>query len=598
MSKNFVIIICEDDFTFRRHKESTLFGILYISKSNSDNSRMSGSILRPRRVATLSILSCLAFVPQAHAEEILGSGWEESVDIVGGKKVESCDFPTTFFIKASDSKGASVCTASLIHPKVIMTAAHCLNTKMEVASGDGYLGDAKKSLKWRPVKKCVKHPGWNGNTSSGRGKDLAFCELKEPVKDIKPVPVLMGCERDYLKEGTPITLVGFGNTSIGGKDAGSWKHAIDSKVVGFSEYNEVQVGARGAGSLRGDSGGPAYVKLPESKFKKDAGWRVFGVTSVSAGGGGPDGRAFYGQIHTFVEFVEKQTGIDVTPCTDAKGNWEPNENCKEAPLDPRAASGDWINGCKPAPYGGYIASCGEPFGKGKADEEAPEVEITSPEDKKEFEPDTEEVEVKVKATDNEGVTSVKLKVNGKEQKEDKEEPYEWTLEDLKPGEYKLEAIAVDAAGNEGKSEKIKFIVEEPEEEETESESGEDSETGKGSDTGDDETESGDDGTESGDDETESGDDGTESGKDDSESGDDGTESGDDGTESGDDDSESGGNGKGKGGDDGEEDKTKDPKNDGTDLNKKGSCAVTGDGSPWSAGLLGLPFLYWMRRRRS
>lgn len=426
---------------------------------------MPGSTFRSSRIATLSILSFLASLPSAFAKdaEILGSGWGDAPSdsrIVGGKKVPSCDFPTTFFIKASSGKGASVCTASLVHPQIIMTAAHCLKKTVEVASGDGYHGEDKKTLKWRAVEKCVGHPDWKGNNASGRGKDFAYCKLKEPVKDIKPVPILMGCEVKYLEKGTPITLVGFGNTEIGESNAGT-KHEIDSKVVGFSSFNEVEVGGVGAGSLRGDSGGPAYVKLPEKTFKKDAGWRVFGVTSVSAGADGPDGRAFYGQLHRFVAFVEKDSGIDVTPCTDADGTWNPSEACKEAPLDPRAPTGDWIKGCKPQPYGGYIASCGEPFGKGKEeekDEEAPEVEIMSPEDDKEFEFGAKKVEIKVNAKDNVGVTSVKLSVNGDEEKEDKEAPYEWTLKKLEPGEYELEAVAVDEAGNEGKSKTVNFTI--------------------------------------------------------------------------------------------------------------------------------------------
>lgn len=527
---------------------------------------MSGSIVRSRRVATLSILSFLAFAPAASAEEIQGSGWgeDDASRIVGGKKVESCDFPTTFFVKASSSKGASVCTASLVHPQVVMTAAHCLSEKVEVAAGDGYLGDAKKTLTWYPVERCVKHPDWNGNTSSGRGKDFAYCKLKSPVKEVKPVPILMGCELDHLKKGAPITLVGFGNTSIGGKDAGSWKHAIDSKVVAFSQYNEVQVGARGAGSLRGDSGGPAYIKLPESKFKKDAGWRVFGVTSVSAGTGGPDGRAMYGQIHRFVEFVEKSSGIDITPCTDAKGNWAPTEACKEAPLDPRAASGDWVKGCEPQPYGGYIASCGEPFKK--ADEEAPEVEITSPKNKKTFKPGTEEVEVEVEASDDGGVASVKLSVNGKAQKEDKEAPYEWTLEELKPGKYKLDAVAVDEAGNEGEAKTVTFTIEE--EEEKPDPSQEESEE----DTGEDSKETDDSGEE------------TDSGEEDTSGKDEGAKKKDSGKSDETEESE-------------DDDESKKP-DKGLDLKKPGGCDVRASDSGWAFGLLGLPLLYWTRRRRN
>lgn len=278
-----------------------------------------------------------------------------SMEIVGGEETKACHFPSVAFLKVS----AGACTGTLVHPKVLTTANHCIGRNGEKIKAT--FGESHRGGKFTVSATCTGSTG--GDRGGPPGKDFAFCVLDKEVTNVPIVPILMGCEVEALKKGNEIALVGFGATSAGGPGVGTKRQVLTPIHSDFGKggYDtEILVGHREKGACSGDSGGPAFVDLrtiPEFADKPGAGWRVFGVTSRKGPGGGMcASTTYYGGIHKWVEWVEKESGIDITPCFDADGTWAPSETCKGFP-DPQAG-GSW-DSCDPGKVSGWSHVCGD-----------------------------------------------------------------------------------------------------------------------------------------------------------------------------------------------------------------------------------------------
>lgn len=275
--------------------------------------------------------------------------------IVGGESVSSCNFPSCAVMN-----GDSLCTATLIHPRVVTTAGHCINGLSNTRTQFGFGDDARSQSS--TVDGTCKSVGQEP------GADWAYCILDEPVTNVPIVPVLMGCEVEALKKGQDILLVGYGNSSMG-SGAGPKREVLTPIAANIGQgstdieavyENEILVGHAEKGACGGDSGGPAYIDLrtvPGFKDKKGAGWRVFGITSRKGPGGGRcTSTSVYSLIHTIMPRIEQDLGEDATPCFDADGTWNPSEDCKGFP-DPRAG-GAWPD-CSAGELSGYSHTCGD-----------------------------------------------------------------------------------------------------------------------------------------------------------------------------------------------------------------------------------------------
>ncbi|MEM7155678.1 MAG: trypsin-like serine protease [Myxococcota bacterium] len=266
--------------------------------------------------------------------------------IWGGTASEDCAWPTTVFMEG--------CTGTLVHPEVVVLASHCLFFAGGQAPAFAEFGtNSDAPDRQVPVDTCTMYPGWQPET--GGGIDVAFCTLSEPVLDVPIVPILMGCETEVLGPGQEVTLVGYGIT-----DSGSFgiKHEVVTTINNLEGDTEVNLGGNGTSSCNGDSGGPAYLQL------EDGSWRVFGVTSRGTSGNCAD-ESIYGRISPYVEWMEDTTGIDVTPCHDVDGTWNPSDACTEFPLEPGTSLSGWEAGCAGGMLSGPAATCGDPFGGGE-----------------------------------------------------------------------------------------------------------------------------------------------------------------------------------------------------------------------------------------
>ncbi|MCH9686020.1 MAG: trypsin-like serine protease, partial [Deltaproteobacteria bacterium] len=210
------------------------------------------------RLIAVASLSVIIGGPSTVALADEGVPSPQPQPILGGDVVEPCGFPTAV------SMGGS-CTGTLVHPRLVVYAAHCGDDVPWIRFGDR-IEDAP-GFEVVP-QMCQTHPVGQ----FGFGTDAAFCRLAEPVEGIPIAPPLMGCEADAaLQVGQPVTVAGYG-TSDDELEPYGIKRYLDTQITALS-WDEVFIGGEDEGVCYGDSGGPTYARTA------DGSWRSFGITS-------------------------------------------------------------------------------------------------------------------------------------------------------------------------------------------------------------------------------------------------------------------------------------------------------------------------------
>lgn len=202
------------------------------------------------------------------------------------------------------------CTATLIAPRVVLTAKHCTLSKARYGFATGLhaatvLTIAEGPARVVPVERAEEESTIRGAAASGMGSDVSVVYLKEPIVDVTPLP--LGDLRD-ADVGKTFTAIGYGDR--GKNNPGvrtSGKVVLEARrgkalasVLPFEEYDRLLGGdsnenrsfydglelldgyevmtsrAKGAGGVQpcdGDSGGP-LLGLRGGKPQ------VFGVASL------------------------------------------------------------------------------------------------------------------------------------------------------------------------------------------------------------------------------------------------------------------------------------------------------------------------------
>jgi hypothetical protein len=382
------------------------------------------------------MLSVLASVVMMSAPPLTAVPDVQSV--TGGSEVMECGWVDTVAVTG----GGGLCTGTLVHPRVVTFAAHCGEGDKMIRFGEADGGDGLAYT--RATSFCRINPEYVGTSS--QGQDWGFCVLEEPITEIPFTPPLYGCELDVLEAGLEVYIVGFGTTAgMGGAGTKRWAQTTVVSTFG----NTINIGGDGVSTCSGDSGGSAFIATADGSLRALS----MVSTGIDCGSAG-----VHALMHPAVPWIETEAQIDITPCHDVDGTWNPTAMCTGFYAGNEVGSGDWGEWCPGTPVSGASDSCGAPF-DAEDDGDAPEVGIASPTDGQEIDSGTD-VTIAIDATDaGWGVRYAWIAIDGMEQAaRDEYPPYEFSSVQFPDGIYTLQAYAEDWAGNVGMSDEITIGV--------------------------------------------------------------------------------------------------------------------------------------------
>jgi V8-like Glu-specific endopeptidase len=212
-----------------------------------------------------------------------GATDEQSAPIIGGT-ADTAD-PAVVLLVAELSMGESLCTAEVVSPHVLMTAAHCVDPAIIGETPKKYvvfIGDdvnnssqAMNAANQLAVKETHFNQNFDPNTLQN-GQDVAVVILQNATT-ITPIPMNRTALTSSMN-GQAIRLVGYGINSASdsmGTSAGTKRQT--NTTLKSSDSNFIQFGTSTHNTCEGDSGGPAFMTINGTEV-------ITGITSYGVQG--------------------------------------------------------------------------------------------------------------------------------------------------------------------------------------------------------------------------------------------------------------------------------------------------------------------------
>ncbi len=243
-----------------------------------------------------------------------------SGSVIGGHNAKIAEYPSLAFIEGVQATAGYACTGTVVAPRVVLTAGHCVEdiesssivepSLIAVATGVSNLTKIDKT-QVSQVEKVLAYPGFDPTELHG---DAGLLILTEPV-DAPPIALATAADSALYEPGNQLTVAGWG---IDNRNTGHAPNQLQSAQVPIEEGSRCKEGTKRyypffdpsrqvcaldaptfhITTCHGDSGGPAIATRTDGTPVE------VGVTSLGDGSCNPSSPAVFTRVDQISSWVQ------------------------------------------------------------------------------------------------------------------------------------------------------------------------------------------------------------------------------------------------------------------------------------------------------